>query len=297
MTAKIFDISRCSLHDGPGVRTVVYFKGCTLRCLWCHNPEGLSALPQILYYPDKCISCGRCASLCPKCHAISDGIHSYNPSLCSACGQCAARCPSKSLTLCGTDKTVEELMEEIRKDKPYFTRSGGGVTASGGEALLYPDFLCELFSRCAGEGIHTALESALNVPRESLEKVLPVTGLLIADLKHSDSAIHAVLTGAGNGRILENLSYAASHHENIWIRIPLIPGYNDGWDNLKKSAEIIDGLGSAVKRVELLKYNNLYGSKYSSLGMIPPMPPAVPQTDEEMEEKQEFIRGLLTMQI
>jgi pyruvate formate lyase activating enzyme len=189
-TAPVFDISRASLHDGPGVRTVVYLKGCPLRCLWCHNPEGQSPQAQILYHAAKCIGCGRCAAVCSLGlhNADGGGRHIFNRSCCIGCGCCAEACPTGALTICGKNMAATEVMAEVKKDKRYFDATGGGVTLSGGEALLYPDFTAELFRYCRVAEIHTAIETSLHAPRENLGKLLPLTDLLIADFKHSDGA-------------------------------------------------------------------------------------------------------------
>lgn len=292
-SAIVFDISRGSFHDGPGVRTVVYLKGCPLRCLWCHNPEGQCLEPQILYYPAKCIGCGSCVSACKNGLHFADenGSHVFDRTVCSCCGACAEVCPSKALVRCGKKMTSAEVFAEVVKDIKYFHATGGGVTVSGGEALLYPDFVAELFGMCRAEGIHTAVETSLYAPWQNVVYVLPSTDLLIADLKHIDSTAHHALTGAGNELILENFRRAAQSHGNIWIRIPLIPGLNDSDDNLTKSAEFIRSLGSSIKKVELLKFNNLYKNKYDALGLETPFGCEIePQSDAELALKYDIFR-------
>ena len=177
VTAPVTNISRCSLHDGPGSRTVVYFKGCGLKCQWCHNPETREAKKQILFIPNKCIHCGTCIEVCPEHHMISGDQMEYLREGCIACGRCAEECPSMALSLCGEDKTADQVMAEIRKDQHYYQATGGGVTFSGGECLLYPEFVAELAEKCRAEGIHTAVESAMFVPWENIEQVLPVIDL------------------------------------------------------------------------------------------------------------------------
>lgn len=296
ITAPVFDISRCSFHDGPGVRTVVYIKGCSLHCLWCHNPESRLAHPQILFHVSKCIGCGRCAAICPKGLHYTDAHeqHIFDRGNCISCGSCAENCPAKALELCGANKTAAFVMSEIIKDKNYYRNTGGGVTLSGGEALLYPEFAAVLFELCRSEGIHTAVETALYVPQEKLDRIFSLTDLLIADFKHSDSETHKRLTGASNAQIKGNLRYAAKHHSNIWIRIPLIPGLNDSDENLIESAKFIKTLGGAVKRVELLKFNNLYENKYAALGLSTSyLCDNEPQSDDEIKRKYDIINEIL----
>jgi len=282
VSAPITNISRCSLHDGPGVRTVVYFKGCGLRCRWCHNPETLSAGKQILYVKSKCIHCGRCIGICPEHHTIVGDDMVFLRDGCSACGKCAADCPSLALSLCGEDKTVPELFAEIRKDSHYFTQSGGGVTFSGGECLLYPRFVKETAEMCREHHIHTAAESAFFVPWKNVEAVLPYIDLFFADLKIPDPEKHRKYTGQDNSLILSNIAKLSERHSNIILRIPMIPGVNDSDGDMDGFAEIIRTFGSGIKGVELLKYNHLAESKYSFAGKEYVKFADSSQTNEEM---------------
>ncbi|MGN1099561.1 MAG: glycyl-radical enzyme activating protein, partial [Christensenellales bacterium] len=236
LIAKIANISRGSLHDGEGIRTVVYFKGCGLRCLWCHNPEALSVHADIIYAPVKCIGCGRCVFVCPVCHSVTESGHIYDRGKCSRCGRCAEACPTGALSVCGRDMTVDEVFAEIDKDRHYYDESGGGVTLSGGECLLQADFCAALLEKCRREKIRTALESAFFTEKESVEKVLPFTDFVYADLKIADSEKHRYYTGRGNGRIIENIRLVSERADAVTIRIPVIPGVNDG-------EEDIDGFG------------------------------------------------------
>ena len=173
VSAPITNISRGSMHDGPGVRTVVYFKGCGLRCQWCHNPETLSAESQLLYISNKCIHCGKCVECCPEHHKICGNDMLFIRDGCTVCGKCAAVCPSLALSLCGEQKTPQQIFDEIKKDAHYYSSSGGGVTFSGGECLLYPRFVAETAGMCMESGIHTAVESAFFVPWQNVQSVLP----------------------------------------------------------------------------------------------------------------------------
>ncbi len=284
VSATITNISRGSLHDGPGVRTVVYFKGCALRCKWCHNPETLSSKKQILYIPTKCIHCGKCIELCPQHHKILGNDMAFLREGCAACGKCAVSCPSLALSLCGEEKTAPELFEEIKKDAHYYISSGGGVTFSGGECLLYSDFVAEVTRMCKEHGIHTAIESAFFVPWEKVEEVLPFVDLFFADLKIPNSEKHRKFTGQDNRLIIENITKLSNKHSNIILRIPVIPGVNDSDDDIYAFAEIIKTFGKGIKEIELLKYNNLAESKYKIAGKEYTKFADSSQTDGEMKK-------------
>ncbi len=265
--APITNISRGSLHDGPGVRSVVYFKGCGLHCAWCHNPETISLSPMILYAPTKCIRCGRCVALCPEEHEIVGDDMVYHRNACTVCGKCADACPAGALTLCGKSMTIDEVMREIRKDRHYYTQSGGGVTLSGGECLLHPAFCEELLRTCKAEGIGTAIESALHVPFSHIEAVAPHVDTFFADMKIPEGRKHREYTGQDNTLILENLEKLSKMRKSIIIRIPLIPTVNDAIEDMMLFAERIRPLGDGIAGIELLKYNYLAEMKYTLAGM------------------------------
>ena len=220
----ITDISRCSLHDGPGVRTVVYFKGCALRCKWCHNPETLTVEKDMMFLNTKCIKCGRCLEVCPQCHTVVDNEIRIDRSKCKYCGRCVDNCPAGALQMVGREVTVEELMSEIRKDSHYYEISGGGVTISGGECLLQSPFAAAVLKKCKEEGIHTAIETALFVTWDSVERVLPYVDLVYADLKIAEGPKHKEYTGQSNEGILSNLRRLSDTGKEMIVRIPLIPG-------------------------------------------------------------------------
>lgn len=285
LIAAISNISRCSVHDGPGVRTVVYFKGCALRCRWCHNPETLSADADILYAQVKCIHCGRCVAICPEHHKISGDDMLFLRDGCKKCGKCAASCPTGALSASGREYTVDEVLKEVRKDLHFYRATGGGVTLSGGECLLHSDFAAALLKRCQEEGIHTAIETALFVPWGNIKEILPYCDLFMTDFKIPDPEKHRRHTGQDNRLILENLTRLSSKaHGKVLLRIPLIPGVNDSLADMRSFAAMIDPFKEGLQGIELLKYNPLAEGKYQMAGMSYERFGEEPQTDECVEK-------------
>ena len=254
MKATIFDIERNSYVDGPGIRTTVFFKGCNLRCAWCHNPESQSALPQMLFYKNKCTGCGKCKEKCPN-HLES----------CELCGKCTLYCPHDAREICGKEYTVDEVMREILKDKVFYENSGGGVTFSGGECMLQIDFLEEILKACKQNGIHTAVDTAGHVPYERFERILPYTDLFLYDVKCFDSEKHKQYTGVGNELILENLKRLLATDKSVWIRIPIIPTVNDTEEEIRSIRSFLLSCGTPEK-VELLPYHAMGKHKYAAIG-------------------------------
>ncbi|MBR4748388.1 MAG: glycyl-radical enzyme activating protein [Abditibacteriota bacterium] len=265
VTGCISNISRASVHDGPGIRTVVYFKGCSLRCRWCHNPETQQTLQDIMYAPVKCIGCGRCVAVCPDHHKAGEQKMVFLREGCLRCGKCAEVCPSEALSVSGSPADGEEVIKEVLKDKLYYRESGGGVTLSGGECLLQPDFAAYILSRCKEEDISTCVETALCVAPEAIDRVLPYTDLFLTDLKIPDPKKHAVYTGRDNSLIIANLRSLAPR-ARVLARIPLIPGVNDSEEDKEGFGEILSGLRDSLTGVEVLRYNSMAESKYILAG-------------------------------
>lgn len=270
----IINIQRFTIHDGPGIRTELFLKGCPLKCEWCGNPESWKAYIQPGVYNSKCISrekCGSCEEVCPDKSMLNfvDGkLSSIDRNKCTNCLACHNECPADAIKQWGKTMTIDECMKEIRKDRGYYDRSGGGVTVSGGEPLLQSDFVAALFKLCKDEDINTCFESSFYGNWEDIEKVLPYTDLIISDIKHMDTNIHKRYTGVGNERILENLKKLISEDRELILRIPVIPNINDDMDNIRATADfILDELDGRVRTLQLLSFMRLGEEKYCSLGM------------------------------
>ena len=249
MNPLIFDIKRSSTVDGPGVRTAVFLKGCNLNCYWCHNPEGKQAVPQLAFFEEKCVGCGTCKKVCPS------------PRQCTVCGACTDNCPTQARKLYGKAYTQDELLQIIRADKAFFDATGGGATFSGGECMLYPDFVAAMAKKCQENGITVAVDTAGNVPYSSFEKVLPYADIFLYDIKALDPQLHRRGTDCDNGRILENLEKLLQTGKQIIIRVPVIPNFNDG-DELER---IKAYCAQRNLTPELLPYHNIGEVKKSAL--------------------------------
>lgn len=257
MTGILFHVERSSYVDGPGIRTTVFFKGCNLHCAWCHNPEGRLPEPQMLFYRGRCTGCGRCKEKCPQ-----------DLKRCDLCGKCTLYCPRDARELCGRRYTVAEVLGEIKKDKAFYEASGGGVTFSGGECMLQIDFLEELLRECKSNGIHTAVDTAGQVPYERFERILPHTDLILYDVKCIDREKHRKYTGVGNELILENLARLLSSGQRVWVRIPVIPSVNDSEGEMAGIRRFFD-IHGRPERIELLPYHAMGEHKYEALGITP----------------------------
>ena len=264
----IFNIQRFSLHDGPGIRTTVFLKGCPLRCLWCRNPESIDPDPELMFDEEKCISCGKCLSICEKgaIKQTNDGKVTIIRELCDVCSACGKVCPSNAIKIVGRIVTVEEVMKEILRDLPFYRNSNGGVTASGGEPLFQPEFTEILFKAAQKEGINTALDTSGYSTWKVFEKILKATDFLLYDLKCMDSERHKKYTGVTNKLILENLVKADKLGLPIFIRVPVVPDANfAGEEDFKNLANFLSRLNNVV-RVDLLPYHTLGEAKSRRLG-------------------------------
>lgn len=265
----IFNIERFSTTDGPGIRTIVFFKGCNMSCPWCHNPEGISSEAELEFNKMRCIRCGRCLQVCPTGAQQTDasGAHRIDRSLCIRCMACAKECPSGALNVIGKHMAVEDCFQEIAEDVPFYNRSGGGVTLSGGEVLLQADFAAALLKRCRAAGIHTAIESNLSLPYRKLETLLPFLDLVMADIKHLDETAHASATSLPNRATLVALNRLAQHGMPLIVRTPVVPGFNDSPETIGRIAAFASGLAS-LEYFELLSYSPLGCEKAERLGRI-----------------------------
>ena len=291
MKAKIFDIKRFAVHDGDGIRTTVFFKSCPLKCVWCHNPEGIGFKPQLAYYKNKCMSCGECVNVCPQnAHIVKNGLHTFEREKCILCGKCADECLGEALTMHGKDVTIDELIPVLLEDRGFYETSGGGVTLSGGECLSQADFCAELLKRLKEENIHTAVDTCGFVSKTAIDKVMPYTDIFLYDIKAIDEDVHIKCTGCSNKLILDNLKYIDRCGKNIEIRIPYVPQFND--NQIEKIAVFLNEIKNITK-VRILPYHNYAGSKYGSLDMVNTLPEIVPDTDE-MQRTKELFKNIIS---
>lgn len=265
LSATIFNIQPMSTEDGPGIRTTVFMKGCPLRCLWCQNPEGLSTKPQLVHEPVRCIGCGTCLQNCPN-GALSKGEQGliFGAS-CRLCLRCADNCPARAIRLFGEQVKLGELVKRLLRDKPFYDHSGGGVTFSGGECLLQHRFLRAALAALRSEGIHVCMDTAGYAPPEIFQAAAREADLVLYDLKIMDDARHRLFTGVSNRLILENARWLGSSGIPFWIRVPVVPGHTDSEENIAAMAQFIGEHLGAVKRVDLLGYNDLCRSDYARL--------------------------------
>ncbi|MBN1817731.1 MAG: glycyl-radical enzyme activating protein [Sedimentisphaerales bacterium] len=254
-TGVIFDIKRYAIHDGPGIRTTVFFKGCPLQCRWCHNPESWRSGPESVWRPSRCVLCGRCIDRCPSGAISSNGEKLITDiEKCRLCRQCLEVCPGGAREIIGREMSVGEVLAEIEKDVIFYDQSGGGATFSGGEPLMQAPFLLELLSACRKRQIHTAVDTSCQTDPDLLAEIAQACDLMLCDIKHMDSAKHKALTGVQNEQILDNIRRLAADGARMFIRIPVIPGVNDDTDTIRAAGRFLAGLGR-VERVDLLPYN------------------------------------------
>jgi len=267
-TGRVFDIQRFSIHDGPGIRTTVFLKGCPLHCLWCHNPEGISAEPLLSFAPDRCINCGRCVDACPNhAHAMDpqEG-HVLLRDRCAVCGECVAVCHSRALEIVGTDISANDVLDRALRDRLFFETSGGGITLSGGEPLLQAAFAEALLRGAKSAGVHTAVETCGHVDFARFARIMPHTDLFLYDVKETDEALHREYTGVDGRRILDNLRALHEAGASVLVRLPIVPGLNDRQDHFERVAGIVKPLPGLLG-VEVMPYHGLGAGKRRRFGM------------------------------
>ena len=293
LTAPVFNIQSFCIHDGPGIRTTVFLKGCPLRCVWCANPESNSARPELMTFAGKCTGCGACIKACPR-EAISlqerDGkmIAVTDRTKCVICGSCTARCVNDAREISGKIMTVRECIDQVAGDRLFYEGSGGGMTISGGEALSRPQFSAHLFAAAHAEGIHTCIESCSYAKRETIDYVYQHIDIALLDVKHMDSSKHREYVGVPNELILDNIRHIHNDlHVPVIVRVPTIPGYNDSVENIRATAVFAASLGKDV-RIHLLPYHKLGESKNENLGH--PFSLGIePPSDEHMQDLKKVV--------
>ncbi len=274
-TGTVLEIQRMSTEDGPGIRTTVFLKGCSLRCTWCHNPESMSRKPQIQWIASRCIGCRTCIDQCSRnALSISRNGVVIDRSVCDVCGDCIRECPSTAMELLGTEWSAADLVLELKKDRAYFEKSGGGITVSGGEPTVQAPFAAEILRQLMADGIHTALDTCGLCRQVSLDMLLPYASMVLFDIKLADPEAHKTHTGSSNTAPLENLRYLTAYMQDhlyprkLWIRTPLIPGVTASTENIRGIGRIISALPTlSVDRWELCAFNNLCRDKYARLGL------------------------------
>ena len=282
----VFDIQKFSLHDGPGIRTTVFLKGCGLRCWWCHNPESQQPRPELLLRTELCIQCGACVGECPQAAIQPDGPRFITDrDVCARCGSCVATCAANARELVGQEMTVEQVMDVVLRDIMFYDESGGGVTFSGGEPLLQGDFVLDLLAACKAHELHTVVDTCGYANTDILARVRPYVDLFLYDVKVLDDARHREVTGASNTLILDNLRYLAEHQHPVLVRVPLIPNINDDEHNLRQLGELVRSMPN-IQGVNVLPYHKLGQDKHERLGRLNPMPEtAEPSADTILATK------------
>ena len=296
-SGTIFDIKRFAVHDGPGIRTTVFFKGCPLRCLWCHNPESMKIGRQIVFFENKCIGCGECYKRCTSgaLKATPQG-RMYVREKCTLCGTCVEYCYAEATVMEGKVVSVEEVIEEVKKDMPFYENSNGGVTLSGGEPTMQAEFCLAVLRESKKAGMHTTLDTSGQVKWETFKKILEYVDLVLYDIKHMDPLKHKEYTGLSNKTILANLKKLDALDIPIEIRIPLIPGVNDSQENLSAVAQFLSDMKN-IRRVKLLPYHRLGEGKYERLDMQYRLQDTAPPDKARMEQLTKLMVSCISDEI
>jgi len=291
MQAMVLSISRMTLHNGPGIRTVIFLKGCPLRCVWCSTPESQKKEAEIAVFPKACIGCGKCVSICPHnaVRLTSDDII-LDRTLCDCCGLCTRSCHSDAIRILGSLWTVEDVIKEVKEDQVFFKHSGGGATISGGEPLIYPEYVEELAMGLKKEGINVGIDTSGYVPWSNIETVVPYVDFFLWDMKHMDPVAHKKITGVSNELIIQNLISLSKKAKPIYIRVPVIPGYNDDEKNIRQLCVLLANLDS-VTEVNLLPVHHLGKQRYYSLNRDYPIENVPFISQESLDHLQKIIRS------
>jgi pyruvate formate lyase activating enzyme len=288
-TGTVFNIQRYSIHDGPGIRTTVFLKGCPLNCWWCQNPESQLSEQEMVFWEERCINCGVCSTICPSdAIQIKNGIPTTEKEKCIFCGKCIEKCPALAREMIGEKLTTEKVIKEIEKDLIFYEESGGGVTFSGGEPLSQSEFLEDLLDGCKKKKIHTAVDTSGYISWKILERISSKVDLFLYDLKIMDSERHKKYTGVSNEIILGNLKKLSSVHNNISVRFPVIPGINDDYQNIRETGEFLSSL--KIAQVNLLPYHYMGVDKYKRLGKKYKLADIQPPSKEKLSEVSAILR-------
>lgn len=285
----VFNIQRFSLHDGPGIRTTVFMKGCPLKCLWCSNPESQDIFPNLMVRDIQCKGCGACEKVCPRgaIKMSKTGLREINWQICDQCLSCVKACIYGSLNVCGATMELHEVVHEVMKDEDFYNNSGGGVTISGGESLLQVDFVARLLKAFKRKGLHTAVDTSGHVPWSNFEKILPYTDLILFDIKHLNPREHIRATDVDNNLILENLERLSSS-VRIWLRLPLITGFNDSKEHIRSVGILTKKIGA--EKVSLLPYHEGGKSKSEQMGKSYPLSKTEVPNDEHINNLKEILK-------